>query len=263
MPSPVIIKKYIVQQDEWHSLKAYTPARIALGRTGVSIPLKEILHLQLAHAHARDAVYAMLDIDGLYASLQTFNLHTYLLQTRSLTRKDYLKRPDHGRRLNDASAELLKEETNKHFDVAIVVADGLSSPAVNLHAFTVLQLLIPGLKQKGFSVAPLTIVKNGRVAVADEIGSLFHAKLSLILIGERPGLSSSTSMGAYITYRPKIGLTDEKRFCVSNIHANGLNYQLAVEKIFWLITESLRMKISGVQSIMSTGNFLSSGQLPK
>jgi len=246
MPSSFIIKKYLVEQDEWHSLKAFTPARIALGRTGVSIPLKEVLNLKLAHAHARDAVHAALDADGLYASLQTFNLHAYLLQSKAQTRKDYLQRPDHGRRLNESSIALLNEEAKKHFDVSVIVADGLSAPAVNLHAFPVLQLLIPQLKQKGFSIAPITIVRNGRVAIGDEIGSLFHAKLSLICIGERPGLSSPASMGAYITYHPQIGLTDERRFCVSNIHAKGMNYQSGAEKIFYLIKESLRLKISGV-----------------
>ena len=133
----------MAEQDEWHSLKAFTPARIALGRTGVSIPLKEVLQLKLAHAHARDAIYTGLNIDTLVKSFDTFNLHTYLLQSNALTRKDYLQRPDHGKQLNETSVDLLKEDAKQHFDIAIIIADGLSSPAINMHSFPVLQLLIP------------------------------------------------------------------------------------------------------------------------
>jgi ethanolamine ammonia-lyase small subunit len=233
------------ESDAWEALKAYTSARIALGKTGVSMPLKETLSFKMAHAHARDAVYSTLSETDLVESLKQFNLPIFLLKSRANTRNEYLQRPDWGRRLEHTSLAQLKDYDSPS-DVAIIMADGLSATAINEHAVPLLEILIPKLQQTGFSLAPLSIVQQGRVAIADEIGFLLKTRFTVILIGERPGLSSPDSMGAYLTYNPSVGLTDESRNCISNIRTEGLSYALAAEKIFYLINESFRLKYSGV-----------------
>ncbi len=240
-----IPKHTTVEQDEWQSLKAFTAARIALGRTGVAIPLKEALQFKLAHAHARDAVYAALQEKELMQALQLFHLPIFSLCSKANGRHEYLQRPDLGRQLSEPS---IKQLTGKkpNGDIALILADGLSATAINNHALRLLQLLIPLLQQANFLLTPISIVQQGRVAIGDEIGSLLQAKIALVLIGERPGLSSPDSMGAYITFQPTVGLTDESRNCISNIRPEGLNYHAAAMKIFYFINQSLRLKISGV-----------------
>lgn len=232
--------------DAWASLRAFTNARIALGRTGVATPLKEVLDFRMCHAHARDAVYSVLNVDELAESLQQFQITVIVAGSKANDRTVYLQRPDYGRYLNDASANNLKYKNSHPADVAIVIADGLSATAINEHAIHVVKKLIPLLKQSVLTIAPIVIAKQARVAIADEIGSLLKAKLSLILIGERPGLSSPDSMGAYITYQPSPGKTNESRNCISNIRPEGLTYDLAAEKIAKLINTSLQLKLSGV-----------------
>ncbi|MCC9166550.1 ethanolamine ammonia-lyase subunit EutC [Pontibacter harenae] len=232
--------------DPWDSLKAFTAARIALGRAGTSVPLKASLAFKMAHAHARDAVFSSLNLDLLLEELEQFQLPVHLLHSLATDRQEYLQRPDLGRRLHSASAALLSEEGQTFADVAIVLADGLSATAVNTHAVPLLQILLPALQKAGFKVASLTVVEQARVAVADEIGELLGAKLSLVFIGERPGLSSPDSLGAYFTYAPKLGTTDEGRNCISNIRPEGLPYAFAAEKCLYLIKEALRRKLTGV-----------------
>jgi ethanolamine ammonia-lyase small subunit len=237
----------VIEQDIWHPLKAFTNARIALGRTGTAIPLKEVLAFKLAFAHAKDAVYSALNKTKLKEELQIFDSPIYTLQSRAINREMYLQRPDLGRLLNTDSINLLKENKNANtYDVAIIIADGLSATAINKHALPVVQLLIHELKRLNYSIAPITIVEQGRVAIGDETGYYLNAQMSVVLIGERPGLTSPDSMGAYLTYMPKQGLTDERRNCVSNIRPEGLVYELAAQKILYLIQESLRLKLSGV-----------------
>lgn len=236
-----------VQEDAWSSLHAFTAARIAVGRTGVSVPLKESLQFKMAHAHARDAVFSMLNENALIDSLEQIHQPYFLLHSKANDRSEYLHKPDLGRRLDDNSIKLLETYTAKSFDVVVVIADGLSATAINTHAIPVFKLLEEKLLSANFSLAPVCIVKEGRVAIADEIGALLKCKLSLILIGERPGLSSPDSMGAYLTYDPQVGLTDESRNCISNIRPEGLNYHAAADKIFYFIKESLRLKLSGVK----------------
>jgi ethanolamine ammonia-lyase small subunit len=245
--SSEIEKQKPVQTNAWSSLKSFTAARIALGRTGVSVPLKESLQFKMAHAHARDAVFSMLGEKALIASLEKIHHPYFLLHSQANDRNAYLQRPDLGRRLNDASIKQLENYISKGFDIAVVIADGLSATAINTHAIPVFKLLEEKFLSANISFAPVCIVKEGRVAIADEIGALLKCKLSLILIGERPGLSSPDSMGAYITYGPGVGLTDESRNCISNIRPEGLNYQAAADKIFYLVKESLRLKLSGVK----------------
>jgi ethanolamine ammonia-lyase small subunit len=237
----------MIEQDIWHPLKAFTNARIALGRTGTAIPLREVLAFKLAFAYAKDAVYSVLNVEALIAQLNVFKLPIYTLQSSAISREMYLQRPDFGRLLNTKSIHLLKENKSAiKYDVAIIIADGLSATAINNHAFPVINLLINELNRLNYSIAPITIVEQGRVAIGDETGYYLNAQMSVVLIGERPGLTSPDSMGAYLTYHPKQGLTDERRNCVSNIRPEGLMYELAAQKILYLIQESLRLKLSGV-----------------
>src|SRR6188474_2591715 len=232
--------------DSWESLKVFTKARIALGRTGVATPLKEVLDFKMCHAHARDAIYSVLELNELEEGLQQFHSGVIIVASRAADRSIYLQRPDYGRNLDKSSADNLKNESNYSVDVSITIADGLSATAINKHAVPILKKLIPLLKQSVLTIAPIVVAQQARVAIADEIGSLLNAKLSLILIGERPGLSSPDSMGAYITYDPSPGTTDESRNCVSNIRQEGLSYDLAAAKITKLINASLQLKLSGI-----------------
>jgi ethanolamine ammonia-lyase small subunit len=225
-------------------LKAFTAARIAIGRVGTSIPLKQSLQFNLAHAHARDAVYSILDVDRLFAALNVFELPVSHLHSKAQTRHKYLKRPDLGRQLDEDSAQHLTGYAG--YDVAIIIADGLSAAAVNENALGLLNLLVPKILSAGLKIAPICLVEQGRVAIGDDIAHGLNAKFSIVLIGERPGLSSADSMGAYLTYNPRPGLTDESRNCVSNIRPHGLKYKPAAEKIFYLVTEAFKRKLSGV-----------------
>ena len=245
MPDNNHLSKVVVQ-DQWVSLRSYTDARIALGRTGVSIPLKENLDFRLAHAYARDAVYASLELKNLVDGMESFKLPILQLQSQCANRSEYLQRPDWGRKLNDISKDILQSMSGGVYDVAIVVADGLSAVAINEHLLPFLELLIPQLNKNKYSIAPISLVEQARVAIADEVGSLLNERLTLILIGERPGLTSPNSMGAYITYNPQIGITDERWNCISNIRPEGLIYVVAVEKIIYLINQSINLKLSGV-----------------
>jgi ethanolamine ammonia-lyase small subunit len=232
------------EKDPWVELRKFTNARIAIGRAGVSVPTSESLAFGLAHAFARDAVYDRLEVVG--CRLEILKLHPCLvLHSRAVDRNQYLQRPDLGRRLNDESIAEVKTLAG-NYDICINVADGLSATAVNNHAVPLLTMLIPAMKLAGWSLAPVCIIEQGRVAISDETGALLNAKISIILIGERPGLSSPDSLGVYFTYGPSVGNTDERRNCISNINANGLSYEEAVTKIMHLVKEALRLKLSGV-----------------
>lgn len=233
--------------DQWQFLQTYTPARIARGRAGHSLPTAELLHFQADHAQARDAVYSELKVLDLFqALLSTFNLEVLRLQSEVKSRTQYLQRPDLGRTLSEASRKILLEEEATASDICFVIADGLSATAINEHAFSFLDCLMPKLNNANWQIAPICIVEQGRVAIAEEIGFILKAKIVVILIGERPGLSSPNSMGAYITFQPQLGLTDESRNCISNIRPEGLNYEMAAEKMWYLLQEMNLKKISGV-----------------
>ena len=240
------LQKQIIQSDPWAELKKFTAARIALGRTGTAEPLQALLAFRLAHANARDAVYAILDQPMLLQELQLLQQAAFTLTTQANSRNEYLQYPDRGRRLHAKAITQLTEFNSTGYDICLVLADGLSATAINNHAIPVLKLLLPLFESARLSVAPVCLVQEGRVAIGDECGHLLKAKLVVVLIGERPGLSSPDSLGAYLTYRPAPGLTDESRNCISNIRPEGLPYQAAAEKIFFLINESLRLQLSGV-----------------
>ncbi|SIO07447.1 ethanolamine ammonia-lyase subunit EutC [Algoriphagus halophilus] len=232
------------QTNPWEKLKAYTDARIALGRTGGSLKTHELLQFRKDHALAKDAVWTEMDIPHLEEGLQDLKLKSLILQSQAESRENYIKRPDLGRKLDENSKQAIRNLKLATSDLSIILSDGLSAQAIALHALPFLQELLP--KLSGYSLAPISIVKQGRVAISDEIGELFSSKLAIILIGERPGLSSPYSMGIYLTYNPKAGNTDEKRNCISNIRAGGLPYAYAAEKLAFLTSEALRLKLSGV-----------------
>ena len=231
----------LIQHDTWEALRAFTPARIALGRTGVALPLKEVLDFRMAHAHARDAVYSILDTDGLQTALAP--LVHYRLHSKAADRHTYLQRPDLGRQL-DAVSEALLEPGDA--DLAFIIADGLSATAVNRHAAPLLHLLIPALREAGIQLAPVCLLEQGRVAAGDPIGYHLRVRMTVLLIGERPGLSAADSMGAYLTLGPRPGLTDESRNCISNIRPEGLGYAAAADRLLHLIGASMRLGLSGV-----------------
>jgi ethanolamine ammonia-lyase small subunit len=207
--------------------------------------LQQSLEFKLAHAHARDAVYSTLDVDDLTDQLKALEMSVLHLHSNAMSRHKYLKRPDHGRQLSEESKALLTDYATGA-DVAIIIADGLSATAVNENAYKLLKVLLPKLISSNYKIAPVSLVEQGRVAIGDDIAHGLNAMFSLVLIGERPGLSAADSMGAYLTYNPKPGLTDESRNCISNIRPHGLKHKQAADKIFYLINESFKRKLSGV-----------------
>tara|TARA_R110002050_G_scaffold1244_5_gene8731 strand:+ start:15460 stop:16347 length:888 start_codon:yes stop_codon:yes gene_type:complete len=246
-----------VTENPWHLLREFTAARISLGRSGVSIPTEEMLAFQLAHAQARDAVHTPLDFEGLQQQLDELTLqYPKLIRIKSLSvhsqasdRMVYLQRPDLGRSLDQQSAKKLHKIASQYtYSLAIVVADGLSATAIYQNALPFIRLLLETLEhdEQSWTLAPITLVEQGRVAISDEIGQLLNADLVLMLIGERPGLSSPDSMGLYLTWAPQVGLNDSSRNCVSNVRPEGLIYSAAVQKAMYLLRESRRLKLSGV-----------------
>ncbi|RFM26236.1 ethanolamine ammonia-lyase subunit EutC [Deminuibacter soli] len=232
--------------DPWSSLCAYTPARIALGRTGAALPLKASLRFSLAHAHARDAVYTPLQKELITQQLNNAGIAVFSMHSEAADRDQYLQRPDMGRRLEPGAAQHLPASGVCEDALAIVIADGLSATAVNTQAVALVQLLMRELAAIKIPVLPVILVQQGRVAIGDAIGSQLQAACTLVLIGERPGLSAASSMGAYLTFGPKVGLTDDARNCVSNIHPGGLSLQDAAAKIMYLLREAYRRGLSGV-----------------
>jgi len=231
-------------KDLFDKLSSITQARLNLGISGVGMPTKPLLAFNYDHSLAKDAVYAQLNIPILQRSLAELGLECNLLTTQASTREIYLKRPDLGRKLDKTSLALLTQKTQEEKDVVVIISDGLSAKAIQNHAVPFLKELLPNLND--LRIGKIMLVENGRVALSDEIGENTPAKLCILLIGERPGLSSPDSMGIYLTYGPKVGNTDEKRNCISNIHRHGLSYKLASFKLTYLIRESLHLKLSGV-----------------
>lgn len=234
------------EPDPWASLKGFTAARIALGRSGTSVPLRAALAFRLAHAHARDAVYSALDADALAAGLAAMQQSWCQVSSQAANRQEYLQRPDWGRVLNEASRSQLQGQESGPCDVVLVLADGLSATALNQHALPLLALLLPQLREVGLRMGPVVLAEQARVALGDEVGSLLRAQLVVVLIGERPGLSSPDSMGAYLTYGPRPGLTDEARNCVSSIRPEGLAYPVAAARLLYLVREALLRQLSGI-----------------
>jgi ethanolamine ammonia-lyase small subunit len=228
-------------------LSDYTPARVGLGITGESLPTAALLNFRLAHARARDAVHFPLDAGALTEDLLAEGLTPILLHSAAANREEYLRRPDKGRQLSEASARVV---AGCQCATAIIVADGLSALAVHRHAVPLLKEIAPDKS------LPIWIVQQGRVAVGDHIGELLKAELSIVILGERPGLSTPDSLGIYLTWAPRVGRTDAERNCISNIHGFGLSYADAAHKLAFLTNEAKRRKLTGVALKETAGNLL-------
>ena len=248
-----------VVANPWRNLRQFTDARIGLGRSGVSLPTRELLAFQLAHAQARDAVHTPLDWAALKSALEDLiPQHALLspqpllqLQSEAADRVTYLQRPDLGRRLSEASRAALRPQPQvpeQGFDLALVIADGLSATAIQRNAVPLIAALCDELAAdaRSWTLAPIVLVEQGRVAVGDEVGELLNARAVLVLIGERPGLSSPDSLGLYLTWAPERGLSDARRNCISNVRPEALPYAEAARRAGYLLRESRRLGLSGV-----------------
>lgn len=250
----------LITPTPWDALRQFTDARIALGRAGVSLPTTAHLAFQLAHAQARDAVHFPFDAHGVASALQGIGLPSLMLHSQATDRAMYLQRPDLGRRLDAASLHTLAQwqalaRSPAHpagdatFDLALVVADGLSARAIHENALPLLSNLLQHLQTDsiyGWRIAPVAVVEQGRVAIGDEVGEQLHANLVVVLIGERPGLSSPDSMGLYLTWSPRVGKSDAERNCISNVRPAGLSVDAAARTLHQLLTQARLKQLSGV-----------------
>ena len=249
MTNPLVPHQPVVVANPWETLRRFTAARIALGRAGGSLPTAPHLAFQLAHAQARDAVQLPLNQAGVASDLQTRGYQTVRLHSAAPDRATYLQRPDLGRRLAEPSRETLAAlaaHAAAPPELAFVIGDGLSARAIHENAVAFLDQIAPRLIAAGWHLGPVSLVAQARVAIGDEIGQVLGAAIVVILIGERPGLSSPDSLGAYLTYGPRIGVTDAQRNCISNIRAAGLSHEAAAHKLAYLLDEARRRKLSGV-----------------
>lgn len=235
----------LIQIDPWDALRAHTSARIALGRAGNSLPTREVLKFGLAHAQARDAVLRPLDYASLQAQISAAGFLALRAQSNALDRQTYLLRPDKGRQLTQASEQYLRQQPPAP-ELAIVIADGLSSIAVQRHALPLLTALRDAFSTD-WDLTPIVIAEQARVALGDDIGHALQAKMVLVFIGERPGLSSPDSLGIYLTWQPKPGRMDSERNCISNVRPEGLGYTAAAHKLAYLLREAKRLQRSGVE----------------
>ena len=247
--------------DSWLALRRFTQARIALGRAGHALPTSALLDFQLAHAQAHDAVHFPWDMEAYAEQLRGLGEEVLILDTPVGSRGEYLRRPDLGRVLTEASRTRLEDVTADPADVALIVTNGLSSTAVERHGVPLLRAIVQGCRTRGFSLAPVSLVANGRVALSDVIGSVLAARVAVIVVGERPGLSAADSLGIYLTFAPQSGNTDAQRNCISNIRPpDGLSYEAAAAKLLYLTGEAIRRGISGVNLKDENAGILKEGE---
>jgi len=230
----------------WQELGALTPARIGLGRTGSAQTTAETLRFALAHAQARDAVHTPFDAALVAGEIAALGLSTIIVESAAGSRQAYLLRPDLGRSLALESRDRLAALSGTQPDLAIVIGDGLSSHGVHAHAGAMLAALLPHVAREGWSLGPVVIAHQARVALGDEVGEVLGARIVLMLIGERPGLSTPDSLGLYLTHAPRIGRNDGERNCISNVHGGGLSPEVAAFKAAWLMREALARRLTGV-----------------
>jgi ethanolamine ammonia-lyase small subunit len=236
----------IVREDAWGSLRALTAARIALGSVGAGIPTARQLDFQLDHARARDAVHAALDTMALRGRLAACGLPVLLAHSAAADRAEYLRRPDLGRRLDDASSARLARSAAGRHEAVLVVADGLSALAVQRHAAPLVTEVVQRLRAAGWGLGPVVLVEQGRVAIGDAVGELLGAEIVAVLIGERPGLSSPDALSVYLTHGPRPGRLDSERNCISGIRPEGLACSVAAARLVWLMTEARRRALTGI-----------------
>lgn len=234
-----------LESDPWQTLRATTVARIALGRCGVSLPTSETLQFSLAHARARDAVHAPMASARLAQALQTQGIETLQVESQAGQRTVYLQRPDLGRRLAAASRQRLCTAPHGG-ELVFVIGDGLSALAVEQHAVPFLLMVRPLLLADAWTLGPVVLAQQARVALGDEIGAALGARLLVMLIGERPGLSSPDSMGIYLTHTPQPGRLDAERNCISNVRPDGLPLARAAEKLAWMLARARTLGLTGV-----------------
>ena len=235
-----------ITNNPWGEWRSVTPARLALGRAGAGMPTDEVLRFGWAHAMARDAIHATLDVPTLRDALRAQGWTAAHVRSRAADRTIYLRRPDLGRVIDPGDIARLRAEPIVRSDVCIVIGDGLSSLAIERHAAPLLAALKRLLADE-LRHAPVVIATQARVALADEIGELLQAKLTVMLIGERPGLSSPDSLGIYITHAPFRGRGDAGRNCISNVRPEGLSYSAAAFKLAWLVREALARQLTGIE----------------
>ncbi len=236
-------------RDAWEKLRELTAARIALGRAGGSLPTAAWLDFKLAHARARDAVWRVLEVDVLAAKIAGLGLAAVEARSAAETHELFLRRPDLGRVLAAGEAESLRAAAGRGsapYDLALLASGGLSATAVHEQLVPLLEALLRELAARGLSASPVVLARYGRVALGDPVGAALGARAILVLVGERPGLATPASLGAYLTFAPREGRSDAERNCVSNIHAGGLSHAAAARKIAWLTGEALRRGLSGV-----------------
>lgn len=232
-------------QNPWTRLRSFTNARLALGRAGDSLPTNEVLEFALAHAQARDAVHNALDVESIARDLKASGFESITVQSAARDRAEYLRRPDLGRQLNDQSRSLLTNHSHREAPpVAFIIADGLSAIAPARHAVPVLREITG--KLEGWQIAPIIIATQARVALGDEIGEILQTEMTIMLVGERPGLSSPDSLGIYLTYNPRVGCTDADRNCISNVRPEGLSYEAAAHRLHHLMMAARRAERSGI-----------------
>jgi ethanolamine ammonia-lyase small subunit len=235
----------LVHPNPWGALRKFTAARIALGRSGASLPTDEVLRFGMAHAQARDAVHQPFNSEELEPELQALGLKTLRVDSAASDRTTYLCRPDLGRKLSPASREFLQSLPENPADLVLVVADGLSSKAVHRQAVP-LKALLPYLSPLGLSLGPVVLAHQSRVALGDDIAEVMKARAVAILIGERPGLSSPDSLGIYMTWGPHTRRRESERNCISNVRPEGLDYPQAAFKLAWLLEQAFHRQLSGV-----------------
>jgi len=252
---------YIIE-DVWSRLASRTPARIALGRVGAGMPTREVLRFALAHAQARDAVHTAFEAEETASAIAALGFETIAVSSAAPARDAYLRRPDLGRKLSDESREQLAALDAPAVDLVIVVADGLSSTAIHTQAVPFLTEFKARIAEAGWSVAPVVIAAQARVALGDEVGELMKARACVTLIGERPGLSSPDSLGLYLTFGPKVGRSDAERNCISNVRGEGLSHPLAAFKLAWLIGQALSRQLTGVNLKDESDHLLVAGKAP-
>ena len=248
--------------DKLAGLRAATPARIFLPRAGLALATQANLQFQLDHAEARDAVHERLDVEALIKALRSRGLEVLRLASAARDRRTYLLRPDLGRELDEASRAHLAGSADD-YDIAFVIADGLSARAVSSHAIALLDEAMPAFQQGSWKLAPVVVVEQGRVAIGDEIGEILGARLVAVLIGERPGLSSPDSLGVYLTFAPRVGRNDAERNCLSNIRSQGMSYSEAAQRLFYLCGEARRRQLTGVELKDDTPLARSDDQSPR
>ncbi len=235
------------RSDPWEELKQFTDARIALGRSGCSILTDEYLRFSMAHARACDTIKMPFDRQMVRKRLEDMGLDVEFAESAAASRDIFIRRPDFGRRLSETSRERLKKLKYPGADVLIVIGDGLSSKAVHKQAVPLIKEFLPYMEELGLSVGPVVLAKQSRVALGDDIAEVMNCGLVVMLIGERPGLSSPDSLGIYMTYKPFAGRLESERNCISNVRPEGLSYERAAFKLAWLVEMAYDLQVSGTK----------------